>query len=178
MKNMSAAAVAVLILSLIPTAATAKGGTIGIYAVIDQVTFESEGPSPNLVKISGVFGVPVPVTSGAYTTAQRGYLYFRIPPGMEEVARKDWTEIRAAAGTGRVIGFCQYWVPNPADPPYPGHGGGNPHLALEVRIHALGEVATPEVYPLPHPNGIVKAGDKNDPDFENIAAEIIKSSAR
>jgi hypothetical protein len=178
MKNMSTTAVAVLILSLIPTAAIAKSGTIGIYAVIDQVTFEPESQSANFVKISGVFVVPVPMSSGAYTTAKRGYLYFRVPPGMEEVARKDWTGIRLAAGTGRVIGFCQYWVPNPADPPYPGHGGGNPHLALEVRIHALGETTTPEVYPLPHPMGIVKAGDKNDPDFEKIAAEIIKSLRR
>jgi hypothetical protein len=177
MKQMSAAVAAGLICSLIPTAAIAKGGTIGIYAVIDQVTFEPEGPSPNLVRISGVFVIPRPMTSGSYESAQRGYIYFRIPPGMEEAARKDWNELRTAAGTGRVIGFCQYWVPNPADPSYPGHGGGNPHRALEVHVHADGEAASPEVYPLPHSKGIVKAGDQNDPGFDKITAELLAKSA-
>jgi hypothetical protein len=177
MKQMSAAVAAVFIFSLIPTAAIAKGGTIGIYAVIDQVTFEPEGPSPNLVKISGVFVIPRPMTSGAYETARRGYLYFRIPPGMEEAARKDWNELRTTAGTGRVVGFCQYWVPNPADPSSPGHAGGNPHRALEVRILAAGAAASPEVYPLPHSKGIVKAGDQGDPDFAKIAAELLAKSA-
>src|SRR5437660_6366620 len=116
MRVAHAAASAALIFAVSATSAVAKSGSIGIYAVIDQVTFEP-GTSPNSVRISGVFVVPIPKSSGGYRAAQRGYLYFRIPAGMEDIVRKDWTELAKMAGTGRVVGLCQYWVPHPQDPP-------------------------------------------------------------
>jgi hypothetical protein len=177
MRVVHAAAIAALILAVSATSAVAKGGTIGIYAVIDQVTFEP-GTSPNSVRISGVFVVPLPKSSGAYRAAQRGYLYFRIPAGTEDIVRKDWTELATMAGTGRVVGFCQYWVPNPEDPPSPGHGGGNPHWALDVRVNANGDAASPEPYPLPHADGVVKAGDKDNPDFEKVALQLQRMLGR
>jgi hypothetical protein len=164
--------VVALLLSLTSTSVIAKNATIGIYAVIDAVTFEPDGPSPNFIKISGVFVVPVPISSGQYKSPQRGFLYFRIPPGMEEATRKDWSELKTVAGTGRPVGFGQYWVPNPNDPQ------GNPHRSLEVRVHTDGDAASPEVYPLPHPKGIVKAGDKEDFQFDNIVAQLEKASRR
>jgi len=162
---------AILLLSLTPAAIIAKeGSNIGIYAVVDQVTFDKDGPTPNLVRISGVFVVPVPMSSGLYKTPQRGYLYFRIPPAAEESARKDWNKLRADAGTGHVVGFAYYWVSNPSDP------GGNPHHSLEVRVRTEGDAAPPEIYPLTHPNGIVKAGDR---DFDDqIASQLQKASRR
>ncbi len=177
MRVVHAAASAAFIFAISATSAVAKGGTIGIYAVIDQVTFEPD-TSPNSVRISGVFVVPIPKSSGGYRAAQRGYLYFRIPAGMEDMARKDWTELSKMAGTGRVVGFCQYWVPNPEDPPYPGYGGGNPHMALDVRVNANGDAASPEPYPLPHPDGVVKAGDTGNPDFERVALQLQRISGR
>src|SRR5260370_636251 len=152
----------VLLLSLATTAAFAKNCTVGIYAVIDQLTFEPDGPSANLVRISGLFVVPVPMSSGEYKTPERGYLYFRIPSGMEAAIRKDWNVLKASAGTGQTIGFAQYWVPNPSDP--------HSNRSLEVRVHKEGDAASPDAYPLPHPNGILKNGDKRDPDFDYIAA--------
>jgi hypothetical protein len=177
MRVVHAAEIAALILAVSATSAVAKGGTIGIYAVIDQVTFEP-GTSQNAVRISGVFVVPLPKSSGAYGAAQRGYLYFRIPAGMEDIVRKDWTELAKIARTGRVVGFCQYWVPNPEDPPSPGHGGGNPHWALDVRVNANGDAASPEPYPLPHPDGVVKAGDRANPDFERVALQLQRMLGR
>jgi hypothetical protein len=85
---------------------------------------------------------------------------------MEQAARKDWNELKIVAGTGRAVGFGQYWVSNPNDPQ------GNPHHSLEVRVHTDGEAASPEVYPLPHPKGIVKAGDKEDFQFDRIVARL------
>lgn len=164
--------VVALLLSLTPTSLIAKNATIGIYAVIDAVTFEPDGPSPNFIRISGVFVVPVPISSGQYRSPQRGYLYFRIRPGVEQATRKDWNELKTLAGTGRAVGFAQYWVPNPNDPQ------GNPHLSLEVSVHTDGDAAAPEVYPLPHPKGIVKAGDKEDFQFDNIVAQLQKASRR
>src|SRR5713226_2740826 len=105
-----------LLLLLISTSVIAKNATIAIYAVIDAVTFEPDGPLPNFIRISGVFVVPVPISSGQYKSPQRGYLYFRIPPGMEQATRKDWNELKTLAGTGRAVGFGQYWVRIPNDP--------------------------------------------------------------
>ncbi|MGD0956978.1 MAG: hypothetical protein ABR953_09115 [Candidatus Acidiferrales bacterium] len=162
---------AMLLLALTPIAVIAKGSSIGIYAVIDQVTFDREGPSPNLIRISGVFVVPVPVSSGSYKAPQQGYLYFRIPLGAEQAVRTDWNKLKAVAGTGQVVGFAFYWVPDPSDP------NGNPHHSLEVTVHANGGAASPEVYPLSHPKGIVKAGDESD--FDNrIGTQLQKVSGR
>ena len=166
MRPALALVVVALLLSLTSNSLIAKNGTVGIYAVIDEVTFEPDGPSPNLIRISGVFVVPVPMSSGMYRSPQRGYLYFRIPSGMEETTRKDWNQLKSIAGTGQVVGFGQYWVPNPGDP------NGNPHRSLEVIVHKNNDEASPDVYPLANPKGIVKQGDKDDPNFDKIAAHL------
>ena len=139
----------------------AKAATIGIYAIIDQVTLE-----PDAIRISGVFVVPIPMSSGKYGDPERGRLYFRIPSEMAPAARKDWNELKALAGTGQVAGFCQYWVPNLSDP------YGNPHHSLILKVRTGGETEAPEVYPLPHAGGVLKKGSENDPDFEKIAAAL------
>jgi hypothetical protein len=172
MKPAFASVAAVLLLSLAPAAVFAKNVSIGIYAVIDQLTFEPDGASPNLVRISGVFVVPIPMSSGDYRTPQRGYLYFRIRQGMEQASRKDWNQLKSMAGTGQVVGFAQYWVPNPGDPI------GNPHHSLEVTVHADQDAASPDAYPLPNLKGIVKHGDRGDPDFDEIAAQLQKALRR
>src|SRR5438874_13797177 len=80
---------ATLLLLSLPTAtAAAKRSSIGIYAVIDEVKFDQYGPSSNLVRISGVFSVARPMSSGEYQTPQHGYLYIRISPGSEQPPRK------------------------------------------------------------------------------------------
>jgi len=151
---------------LTTTSVIAKNATIEIYAVIDKVTFEPGDSSPAFVRISGVFVVPVPMSSGKYGSPQRGYLYFRIPPGREVQALKDWKELNVLAGTGRVVGFADYWVPNPSDPQ------GNPHHSLEVTVHTAPDDASPGLYPLSNLRGIVTAGDKADPAFDSIATQL------
>jgi len=151
-----------LLLLLAASAAAAKSNSIGIYSVVDEVKFDQDGPSPHLVRISGVFIVPRRMSSGEYQPPQRGYLYFRVSPGAEPAARKDWTQLKA--GTGQVVGFAFYWVPNPSDPQ------GNPHHSLEVKVRSDGDAAPPDVYPIPHPGGVVKAGDHAFD--EKIAAQL------
>jgi hypothetical protein len=65
---------AVFLLSLTPANLIAKEVTIGIYAVIESVTVEPHGPAPTVVRISGMFVVPVPISSGDYQAPKRGYL--------------------------------------------------------------------------------------------------------
>ena len=125
------------------------------------------GLTPTWVRISGVFAVPVPMSSGAYQTPRRGYLYFRIRPGAERESRRDWSQLKSVAAIGQVVGFASYWVPNPSDP------RGNPHHSLTVRMD--GDTGPPDVYPIPFAQGIVRAGDKGDFD-EAVAAELRKPS--
>jgi hypothetical protein len=160
---------AVLLLSMTSTVA-AKNATMGIYAVIDEVRFESEGSSPNLIRISGVFIVPKPLSSGEYVeTPQRGFLYFRIPAGMEKATLREWADLKPFAGTGRPVGFAEYWVANPNDP------HGNPHRSLEVDVHNDGEPASPEV--CPRFEGIIKTGGEHDPNYNRLAALLRKAVA-
>ena len=161
--------VALSLLLISPNSIVAKGEGAGIYAIVDQVTFEPNDSSPNFVRISGVFVVPVRMSSGRYQRPQKGYLYFRIAPGTEQATRRDWSELKAVAGSGKVVAFGEYWVPNPDDPQ------GNPHHSLEVTVHAEGDSATAEVYPIP--GGVMKADDiirvpNHEPQVEKIAAEL------
>ncbi len=159
----------VLLVSSFPLAKVlAKNGSIGIYAVIDRVTFEPNGTSPDTVRITGVFVVPKPMSSGEYLAPQRGYISLRMPPGeyLAPAIRNDWKALSAAAGTGQVVGFGQYWVPNPND------RYGNPHNVLLVRVRADDKPAPWDAYPLPHPRGIIKTGDAADPEFKSIAAKL------
>src|SRR5215469_7463167 len=149
----------------------AKTATVGIYAISDQVLFEPSGGLPKFARISGVFVVPVRMSSGSYQRPQKGYLYFRIAPGTEQATRKDWSALSILAGSGKVVAFGQYWVPNPDD------SQGNPHHSLEVRVNAGGDSATPDIYPLPHPGGVMTADamvhDTNhDTNVEKIAVQL------
>lgn len=150
----------------------AKEATIGIYGIVDQVTFEPNDIAPTAVKLVGVFIVPVVPSSGDYKSPKRGYLYFRLPSGTDraESARRDWFALKAVAGTGHVVGFTQYWVPNPND------AFGNPHRSLDVTVHTQGDGQFAEVYPLAHWNGVMQAGSKDDPNFEKFAEQCRNSS--
>jgi len=63
-------------------------------------------------------------------------------------------------------------VPNPSD------SYGNPHRSLEITVRTDSDATPPDIYPLPNPKGIVKHGDKDDPDFDKIAAQLQKLSHR
>jgi hypothetical protein len=165
-------AASVLVVLLPPHRVIAKNAGIGIYAIVDSVTFEPDGGPANFIRLSGLFVVPVPMSSGSYRSAKRGYLYLRIAPGMEHATRRDWNELKTLAGSGKVVGFGQYWVPNPNDPQ------GNPHHSLEVTVNAEGDVATPDFYPLPELGGVIKDGKDYDPDFDQIAAQLRDASSR
>lgn len=148
MKAIGIPLASVLFVSLAAAPAHAKRFSTAIYAVIDQVTFESSGTSPDAVRISGVFVVPCVFDAPpfehcveAYKEPQRGYLYFQLPQKQAENARKEWESLKVAAGTGRVVDFADFWAPNPNDP------SGNPHTVLRVIVHAQNAVAPPVFYP-------------------------------
>ena len=171
MKSLFVVLTTVALAAAMATTGVAKNGGAGIYAIVDTVTFEPNNISPERIRISGLFAVPVRMSSGDYAPPKRGYLYFRTVPGREQAARKDWASLRSVAGTGEVVGFTDYWVPNPHDV------NGNPHHSLQVTVHNERDAASPDDYPLSLPEflsvtgGLVRAGN---PAFDTIVMKQLK----
>lgn len=87
------------------TAATLSASDpVGIYALVDKVIFEPSEAAPQRVQIWGAFALAVEA-GGVYTKPQRGYLYYSVPGGKEEIARKEWADLKSVAGTGTAIAF-------------------------------------------------------------------------
>jgi hypothetical protein len=103
----------------------------GVYARVDKVIFEPNGTAPDRIQIWGAFAIATKDNRNTYDSAQRGYLYYSLKPGKEEVCRKEWADLKAVAGTGQVIGF----------------GGRN----QPARVRKAADKPTdPDVYPLDH----------------------------
>jgi hypothetical protein len=168
MKRAFCLAIACVIVWL-TTGALIASTSVGVFAIVDEVTFEPTDKAPERVRISGMFVVPVPVSSGLHKAPQRGYLYFNLIPGKEQAVRKDWADLKAVAGTGRVVGFGQYWITKPAT--------GAIHWSLEVQVHDKEDVALPEPYAVPNEKGIVKTFDSEAdtrPRFGEASSTIIE----
>jgi hypothetical protein len=147
----------------------AKNGNIGIYGIVDKVVFEPDESSPERIQIWGLFAIPVPISSGLYQAPQRGVLYFSIPPDRKEIVRKEWVELKRLAGSGQILGFTGYWVPNPSDPQ------GNPHTSLVVHVHKNGLLGLPDAYPLGI--GVLRIDKGHKPeDYERQIIHQLKAS--
>jgi hypothetical protein len=151
--------------------------TAGIYAIVDEVTFEPTEREAERIRISGVFVVPVPVSSGLHQPPQHGYLYFSMNEEHAEAVREDWRALQSLAGTGRVLGFGQYWVlvPHEAGP------DGVMNTSLEVHVHEDGEAARPEPYPRPADGGVLTAfenAEDLEPRFGAPTSEIVAALER
>jgi hypothetical protein len=110
MKSIVWPAAAVLAVALHPGVMHASG-PIAVYALVDQVTFEPNADKPERIRISGVFSVAVetPDNSTVYSPRQPGYLYFRLPAGKEELALREWADLKSVAGTRQVVGLGSSW---------------------------------------------------------------------
>jgi hypothetical protein len=85
--------------------ADAYSDWIGVYARIDKVVLEPNATAPERIQIWGAFAVASKEDRNSYQSAQRGFLYYSLAPGKEEVCRKEWADLKTIAGTGDVIGF-------------------------------------------------------------------------
>lgn len=107
-------------------------GPIGVYALIDKVVLEPNDAAPDRAQIWGVFVVADKQGGTPVFPAKRGYLYFQLPgegvwrEGVprSEVTRREWSDLKAVAGTGQMVGFGSSWVAT---------GSGAPTEAYRVR---------------------------------------------
>ena len=110
MKSIICPAAAVLAITFCLGVVNASG-PIGVYALVDKVAFEPSSDKPERIRISGVFiaAVETPDNSTVYTAPQRGYLYFGLPKRDEQLARREWDDLKSVAGTRQVVGFGSDW---------------------------------------------------------------------
>ena len=150
--------------------------TVGIYAIVDEVTLEPSDFEPERVWISGVFVVPQPISSGLHQSPLRGHLYFSLNPEAPESTRDEWNVLQKVAGTGQVVGFGEYWMPcsHTRDKRFRDLPGDS-HCSLEVSVHT-DRSAVPEPYPKPSGEGVVTAFDAHDdicPRFGRPSVQIV-----
>jgi len=108
MKTLVCFATAILALTTGGGIAEASG-PIGVYALVNKVTFEPAGDQPQRIRISGVFLTADQGNPGAYSEPQAGYLYLALPRGNEEVALREWNDLKSVAGSRQVVGFGSVW---------------------------------------------------------------------
>src|SRR5437016_10223064 len=133
MKSIVCSATVVLAITVCLGIAIASG-PIAIYALVDNVTFEPNSGKPERVRISGVF-ITAEERSDVYSAPQRGFLYFTLPKGNEDLARREWADLKSVAGTRQVVGLGSSW-------------------ASKVRVRKTNDEASPDNHPLG--NGMVK----------------------
>jgi hypothetical protein len=78
---------------------------IGVFALIDKVAFEPNEAAPERIRVWGAFALAARKHPDAYKAPEQGYLYFSLPEEKADVARKEWKDLKAAAGKREVIGF-------------------------------------------------------------------------
>ena len=127
------AAVGLGVLTL--TVPASASDPMGAYCLIDKVVLEpSECPER-----AQVWGACAIANRYGYQAPTRGYFYYSIPTGQEEVTRREWLDLKAVAGTNEAVGF----------------GGRNRNMG-RFRL-VTEEVKTADAYPLNV--GIVKLRD-------------------
>jgi hypothetical protein len=110
-------------------------GPISVYALVDKVSFEPNADKPERIRVSGVF-ITAEERSDVYSEPQRGYLYFTLPGQNNELALREWADLKSVAGARQVVGLGSSWF-------------------AKVRVRKSDEEAkSPDNYPMG--NGLVK----------------------
>jgi len=97
--------VTVLFLASLAAGITHASDPSAIYARIDKVVMEPNADNPERIQLWGVFALAKPNDVNYYESAQRGYLYFRLPAGNSNLAKMEWNDLKAVAGTGVSVAF-------------------------------------------------------------------------
>jgi hypothetical protein len=168
-----------LVLASTPSFASTR---VAIYAIVDDIAFEPSDFEAERAFISGTFVVPVPVSSGLHQPPARGHLYFSLDAANAGRTRADWQALRAAAGTGQVVGFGQYWMPCSSSPSLaalspPLRGAATSNCSFDAVVDATDRTrAMPRPYPRPSDEGVVTVFDHSDdlcPRFGKPSVQIV-----
>jgi hypothetical protein len=82
---------------------------VGVYAIVEKVVFEPNEASPQRVQVWGAFAVARQNNPNDYEPAQRGYMYYTLTPGKEELSKREWNDLKSVAGTGQPVAYGVRW---------------------------------------------------------------------
>ncbi|HEV8129970.1 MAG TPA: hypothetical protein VGQ81_01865 [Acidobacteriota bacterium] len=82
---------------------------VGVYALIDKVILEPNPDGPERIQIWGTFALAKKNNPNDYEEPARGYLYFTLQKGKEEICKKEWADLKKIAGTKQVVAFGSRW---------------------------------------------------------------------
>src|SRR5881628_1747719 len=104
--HLIAVAAVVVLASAVPAS-----GPIGTYALIDKVVMQPNDDAPQRVQVWGVFSTVQVGDRLDYAAPVRGYMYFAAPRGKEDVCRKEWADLKKAAGTTECVAMGRFEAP-------------------------------------------------------------------
>ena len=134
---------------LVVAGAARASDPTGGYLTVDKVVLAPKD-APTTIQIWGSFVFATRTGGKSYGEPVRGYLYYEVVSGKEDVCRKEWSDLKKAAGTGQIIGF-----------------GSSYELKSLGKVRKADEKPkSPTAYPLG--NGLVKADA--DPDYTPVRA--------
>jgi hypothetical protein len=106
---------------------------VAVYALVDRVVLEPDEKNPELIQIWGTFSMGkkrYQMEEDRYHPPVRGYLYFKLKPKQEDLCRREWADVKKAAGGKDCVGFGFRWE-------------------LAAKVRPAGEKPdAPDVYPL------------------------------
>jgi hypothetical protein len=146
-----------LALVLLLTNAVRASDPVGVYALVDRVSFVPSESNPERVVIHGAFIIAEKGSPIGYQPARVGWLYYALPNEKQDQAKAEWNDLKNVAGTKQVVAFgTRHANPLPVvrtgpGPQAPGVTSWNKALELireldhndqSVRDRATGELAT------------------------------------
>ena len=114
-------------------ASASASDPMGVYCIVDKVVLEP----PDCADRAQVWGACAiadrNAANGSFGPPAKGFFYYSIPAGREEIVRAEWNDLRQASGKGQMVGYGRRYYPagrfrTIADPvespdPYPIHLG-------------------------------------------------------
>jgi hypothetical protein len=114
------------LLALLAPAVRASDPT-GIYAYVDRVVFEPSDAAPDRIQVWGGFALAKKTSNRLeYHDPARGYMYFKLRSGDEEVCKKEWADLKSVAGKQQIVAFGSRDTRTAADHPQSGRETGKP----------------------------------------------------
>ena len=104
---------------------------MGVYCIVDRVVLEPADQAER-AQVWGTCAI-ANARDWYFQAPAKGYFYYSLPAGKESVARAEWSDLRAVAGTNEAVGFGRRYMTvgrfraaseSPSAPdPYPIHIG-------------------------------------------------------
>jgi hypothetical protein len=122
---------------------------VGVYAFVDKVVLEPSEGQAERIQIWGGFALAEGYGE-TYAPAKRGYMYFTVKPGQEDICRKEWSDLKTLAGSDQFVAFASR------------------HKVKGTVRKASDKPEKPDVYPTGF--GLTKIKQRDYPPINDLAA--------